>query len=169
MDGYNIMQYALDKISKCRYSNKRSRQHAEKGIALLESVKDEIKDYFYAHNYDRLSLFHTRPRGLIYYPDLLAVYIKIVPVIGNDDLSSMFCRCIETDVDYSVTLNILLNYVKEKNITDLELLLLPNKYKINTDAYSLCKENGIRDIFYEWSLNKSTPKPEYHHNLDTKK
>ena len=144
-------------LSECRFSINRTREKAEKAIELLEK---------YYKNGDNIGPYHTFPRGLIYYPDLLQRYINIVN-IDDEDLKSMFSRCIETMEDYNESVDILLNYMVKQNIKQLDILLLPGKYPINVVTYNKCKHNNVRDIYYEWSLDKSNIMPEYNHNLNS--
>ena len=80
----------------------------------------------------------------------------------------MFSRCIEIIKEKKTnkeSLKLLLNFYRTQNISQLEILLLPGKYQIDLDVYQKCKENGIIDPFFEWSLDRSCHQLEYHHNL----
>ena len=142
---------ALSLLHDCRFKPKRSREKAEKALELLEIIKDYLN-----------GSLHSAPRGLISFPDLLERYLKIAP-IDEEDLKSMFCRCIEQragEKKEEKSLEILLDFYREKHISQLDILLLPGKYSIDLELYQKCKQNGIRDIYFVYISDN------YHHNLD---
>ena len=110
-------------------------------------------------------------RFYVRFPEILSEFLGIDGCSCNqkilnftlsvEDLSAMIARTIEHG--WISSLNMLLKYIKTHHVyeyTQIELKLLPGKYKIDQNAYELAKANGICDIYYDQCENKRAI---YHH------
>ncbi len=118
----NRVDEALQLLNDIRFTKTRTRDKAEKAIKIIEGIAGSVS-----------GPFHTMPRGLVVYPDLLQRYLTLIN-IDEEDLAAMICRCIEKS--HREALLLLLPYCKNKLI---RLRLLPGRYHINGDLYDLCR------------------------------
>lgn len=123
---------------------------------LLKSVKPK-KDYAKAEKAIilieryRLTSVYLNCRVLVHFPHLLKRYLTMLgstrDKIAEDDLCSMFARCIEQSL--KVSLKHLLAYSQG---TRLEIKLLLGKYTINESLYKLAKKHNVKDSYFDASL-----------------
>lgn len=132
-------------LSKCLFRNNRTRENAENAIQLIEQ-----------HS---LSNFGHLTHGLVCFPDLLERFLKSqrqnVAVIADEDLAAMVSRCIEhqpTDTYGAESLNHLLQFKEATGLLALEIKLLPGKYQIDNELYTLANSHNIHDSYYDATM-----------------
>lgn len=124
-------------LSDINNRTKRSLEKAERAMEIIRANK--------------LTGFYLIRRGLVHFPHLLRDFLQIHQEknvsISEDDMASMFARCIELHIEES--LDILLNYHGNK---ELEIKLLPGKYMISDKLYDKAKNHGIKDKYYDAAI-----------------
>ena len=124
-------------LSQCLHRDKRTSVKAERAMEIIRK--------------NNLVGFDFYRRGLVYFPHLLNEFLKIHRargvIISDDDMASMFSRCIESRIDESM--DILLEHHGNR---DLEIKLLPGKYPIDEVLYQKAKTHNIIDKYYDAAL-----------------
>ncbi|CAH6420694.1 Hypothetical protein HVR_LOCUS1257 [uncultured virus] len=146
---------ACQLLSDCLHSDKRSFEKAELAVGIIRKFK--------------LTGFDLYQRGLVHYPNLLRDFLQIQrkkgSIISDNDLASMFARCIEAENSCSKQSTTCSNQWNEQSMDiileyhgtrDLEIKLLPRKYIINYDLYEKAKSHGVVDKYYDAVMNGET-------------
>lgn len=125
-------------------------------IILAENAMNIIKQH-------QLTGFDHHSWKLIYFPDLLYDFLSIHTCRGSlisiNALSCMISMCIEytglfVKSDASQSLISLINF---KGDMTLEIKLLPGKYPIDPELYSIAKHHGISDVYYDQTTTYMLP------------
>lgn len=107
-----------------------------------------------------LTGFGHLARGLVSSPYELYLYLEVhrsqnIP-IADDDLGAMFAACIEyapgnvVDADNTIFAQASLQHLIDyKGDRELEIKLLPKRYRINDLLYTYIQGQGVRDRYYE--------------------
>lgn len=139
----------------CLHREKRSNeQHYEKA----ERAMKFISKY-------SLTDFGNYCRGLVYFPKLLQKFLQIHrekgALIADDDLGSMFCRCIEHQPEDTFMKESLEHLIEFKGDRKLEIKLLPGKYSIDQELYDFVKNHDVQDRYYDAAMNAESIKYEH--------
>lgn len=138
----NIYHEICALLSKQSYKKSRNRLEAEKAIQLIEK-------------YSLVGFSHYF-RGIVHFPDLLKIFLKIHTEAGyqieDENLSCMISRCIESS-DENFSLNDRKDSMKYIFVyTDMRkigLKLLCGKYVLNEELCKYAKDNNIYDEYLE--------------------
>ena len=164
-----ILDEAFSLLSGCLYDSKRSYEAVERALVLIKQIRKSVTRLRY-----KLVDLDLYCRAFVYFPDLLKEFLDIQREAGSflndDDLGSMFCRCIENKRSQTPLNSInreigtvwsgswayrsIQHLIEFKGCRQLEIKLLPGKYDIDPVLYDIARSHGIRDSYYDASLNK---------------
>lgn len=106
-------------------------------------------------------------RGLVHYPGLLQRFLACADLCVGD-VGCMLCRCVENKLVPDASLDILLEYVRNRKMSG-NMKLLYQKYDIEMKRYDKCVCNGWYDphfnanieYAYETDMDKIEKENEY--------
>ena len=139
-------------LHECLCRKTRTREKAEKAVSIIKQYI--ITEYYEPHC-----------RGIVYFPDLLhellMFYREHGILISEDDLGSMFARCVEQRTDETFATESIKHLLEFKGNKIVEIKLLPGKYIIDSELYEHVKIHGVRDSYYD----AGEPIKYQHHNI----
>lgn len=135
----NDIDEAYTLLSQCLHRSKRTYEKAERAVHII-----------LLHKLTDINLYC---RGLVHFPDLLKKYLEAGALISTNDLVSMFCRCIEHDNLGTWAYESIHQLIEYKGDSEIEIKLLPGKYTIDTQLYSIARSHGVHDTHYDNSLS----------------